>query len=98
MDGLNNVYLKMDYSGDIGRYYLRDRLVADNYFNGQSWTIGLKKFGDQLEGQSFDILISPLKANYEMYFDLDPVQIKTGKTEIHQFNVVPEYKISFEVR
>lgn len=98
MDGLNNIYLKMDYSGDIGRCYLRDRLVADNYFNGQKCTIGLNKFGVQLEGQSFDISITPLKADYEMFFDLDPAQVKTGKAEINQLKVVPEYKISFEVR
>ena len=97
MEGLNNVYLKMDYSGDIGRCYLRDRLVADNYFNGQKWTIGLKKFGVQLKGQSFNIAITALKADYEMFFDLDPVQVKTGKAEVHQFNVVPEYRISFEL-
>jgi len=98
MKGLNNIYLKMDYSGDIGRCYFRDRLVADNYFNGQKWTIGLKKFGVQLEGQTFDISITPLKADYEMFFDLDPAQVKTGKAEIHQFTVVPEYKISFEIK
>lgn len=96
MDGLNNIYLKMDYSGDVGRCYLRDRLVADNYFNGQSWTIGLKKFGEQLEGQSFDVSVTPLKPDYEMYFDIDQAQVKTGKAEIQQFKVVPEYKISFE--
>lgn len=97
MNGLNNVYLKMDYSGDIGRCYLRDRLVADNYFNGQLWTIGLKKFNTQLEGQKFDLSVTPLRADYEMFFDLDLAQVKTGKAEIHQLKVVPEYKISFEV-
>jgi len=79
----------MDYSGDVGRCYLRDRLVADNYFNGQSWTIGLKKFGDQMEGQSLDISVTAMKPDYEFYFDLDPVQVKTGTTKNYSFSVVP---------
>lgn len=98
MEGLNNVYLKLDYSGDVGRCYLGDRLVADNYFNGQLWTIGLRKFGAQLEGQRLDLSITPLKADYQMFFDLEPSQIKTGKAEIRQLEVVPEYNISFEVK
>ena len=52
---------------------------------------------EELEGQSFNIAITALKADYEMFFDLDPVQVKTGKAEVHQFNVVPEYRISFEL-
>lgn len=79
----------MDYSGDVGHCYLRDRLVADNYFNGQSWTIGLEKFGNRMEGQSFDISVTAMKPDYEFYFDLDQVQVKTGTTKNHSFSVVP---------
>jgi len=48
MDGLEDVYLHIEYDGDTCGVYINGRLVADNYNNGTPWLIGLKRFLPEL--------------------------------------------------
>jgi hypothetical protein len=61
----SELYLKIRYTGDVARLYLNDRLVADNFYNGTSWEIGLKRFaGGAGLKRGLDLKILPLHKDY----------------------------------
>jgi beta-galactosidase len=44
LNGVEEVLLKIDYVGDVGRAYLDGSLIADHFYFGRAWEIGLKRF------------------------------------------------------
>jgi hypothetical protein len=55
-----DIFLRIDYAGDIGEAYIDGALVADNFYNGMTWEIGLKHFADRLAQGELVIKIAPL--------------------------------------
>jgi hypothetical protein len=60
LEQLNDIYLRIDYVGDIGEAYIDGSLVADNFCNGTTWEIGLKRFAEQLKQHELLVRITPL--------------------------------------
>ena len=52
--GLSDVFLDINYAGDVGRLYDGKRLLDDNFFNGTSWEVGLKRFSPDLLSHGFE--------------------------------------------
>src|SRR5262249_35416369 len=101
LDGVNNVILQVDYVGDMGSAYIDGRLVADNFYNGTVWEIGLKQAVPDL--QELLLLITPMmeKAGGLRYvptgmaFSVD-ADHRFG--EIQNVRAIPEYRIPLSAR
>lgn len=65
----DELYLIIDYDGCDAKMYDDKKLIADNYFTGQDWYIGLKRFNypDELT-----LVIEPLEDNARVYFETRP--------------------------
>jgi hypothetical protein len=57
----SEIFLRVEYLGDIGEAYLGGKLVCDNFYNGTPWEIGLKRFTSRLASQELLLLVQPLK-------------------------------------
>jgi hypothetical protein len=55
------VYLRIEYTGDVGYAYIDGKLVNDNFSNDATWEIGLKKFEKELLTKGMYVYISPIK-------------------------------------
>lgn len=95
MSGLNDIFLKFDYIGDVGSWFLGGRLMADNYNNGTPWRVGLKGFWPEALAQElvgrFWLLrkgqmqnISTPMAN-RMEFEGEEIW------RLRSFSIIPEY-------
>ncbi|WP_163713098.1 beta-galactosidase [Mangrovibacterium lignilyticum] len=93
-DGLNNVYLQIDYTGDKGKLYFNQLLVADNFYNGDLWEIGLNRLHLPLDAQPLKLEISPMPANSRVYFDDELAQEAATKALVNKVSLVPEYRVS----
>ena len=61
---LSELYLNVDYLGDIGWAFINGRLVHDNFYNGQTWVIALKRLADKLgKGDLYLYLSEPVSAD-----------------------------------
>ncbi|MGA8940176.1 MAG: beta-galactosidase [Acidobacteriaceae bacterium] len=94
--GISNLWLDLDYVGDIGRLYVGDRLVDDDFFHGATWQIGLKRFLPAALSSGIRVQVLPLRADAPIY--LDPsVRAKLPRTgqvaTIGRPVLVPEYEI-----
>lgn len=43
-DGLADSYLLLSYGGDTARLYAGDELIADHFYQGETWEISLRRF------------------------------------------------------
>ena len=76
-DKERDIYLRIPYAGDVARIYAGTKLLTDDFYNGNPFEIGLKRFFSDLQGNELTIKILPLKKDA-------PVHI--GKAYMPDFN------------
>jgi hypothetical protein len=59
--GLSDVFLRVDYEGDTGMAFIDGRLVADNFYDGAPWIIGLKRFAPEALEKGLCLVFHPLR-------------------------------------
>jgi beta-galactosidase len=60
-DGVSDVFLEIDYLGDTAGAYIDGRLVADDFYYGQPWRVGLKRFAPALLAKGLCLVLRPLR-------------------------------------
>ena len=96
MQGLSNLFLRIDYRGDLARFYSDDKLLTDNFFNGEPWTIGLKRFLDARGGGAFTLDILPLRGDEPVYFEFPRkpgFRAQDQADSLKDLRVIPEYRL-----
>jgi len=96
MQGLNNLYLQVDYTGDKGKLYFNQLLVADNFYSGDLWEIGLNRLHLPLDGQPLKMEISPLSENARVYFDDAAAKEAAIKAFVNKVSLIPEYRVEVD--
>jgi hypothetical protein len=60
-NAVKDVILRIDYEGDIGQAFIDGDMISDNFWNGQTWEIGLREFTERLAKHPLTLYITPLK-------------------------------------
>jgi beta-galactosidase len=68
LDGLSELYLDIRYCGDVARLTAGNRLLTDNFYNGQPWSVGLRRFIESKENK-FELSILPLRRDAPIYLE-----------------------------
>jgi beta-galactosidase len=95
--GIQEIFLHIDYVGDMGHGYLEGQLISDHFANGLPWEIGLKRFIEANERRELIVHFSPLRQNARTlrYFPTGMAFKPTGdgntQIEIRSITVIPEY-------
>jgi beta-galactosidase len=97
LQGLSNLFLRVDYTGDVARLSDGGRLLDDNFFNGSPWKIGMRRFLDRQETKDLQLEILPLRADSPIFFE-DAVR-KTlpaaGQIDkLHSIRIIPQYQLT----
>jgi hypothetical protein len=96
MDGLSGLYLQVRYQGDVARLYSGHRLLTDDFYNGQPWSIGLDRFLDSRGANTFELSILPLRKDAPVYLELpDPLSFSPrGQIDkLGGLSLIPEYQL-----
>jgi beta-galactosidase len=67
LDEDGEVFLLIDYVGDVGRAYLGGRLIADDFYYGRTWEIGLKRFVPEVLEKGLVLKFLPLRRDAPIY-------------------------------
>jgi len=59
--------LRFRYAGDVARVTLNGRLIQDDFYNGNSFDLGLRRFAGELEGGDLRLAILPLRKDAPIY-------------------------------
>jgi beta-galactosidase len=96
LTGVDNVYLNIQYVGDIGNCYMHGKLVSDNFYNGTAWEIGLKQIYADAEPAELFLLITPKHSRLSSQTPSDMAFVpKTdaGVAIIESIQAIPEYRV-----
>jgi hypothetical protein len=99
MNGLSDLYLKINYTGDVARLYSGGRLLDDNFYNGKPWTIGLKRFLASQGPSTFELSILPLRKDAPVYLETTtpPAYAQNGQAiSLEGVTLVPEYQLEID--
>lgn len=95
LTGMNDVFLQIDYTGDIGRLYEGQRLLDDDFYHGATWEVGLKRFAP-LASQNLTLDVLPLRKDAPIYFS-PKARPDFGSADqianVRAITAVPEYEI-----
>jgi len=90
LEGLNNLYLAVQYRGDRIAVRTGNKLIADNLNNNTGWLMDLRRTG--LECRDLQLELRPWQHLDKMYFDNPPARGEEGKAAIDAIRLVPEYR------
>jgi hypothetical protein len=96
LNGVHELFLRIDYVGDIGRAHLGDRLISDDYYFGRVWEIGLRRFAPEVLKKGLTLKILPLRKDAPIYLAKDRWP-SFGKTReaigVRGITLQPEYEL-----
>ncbi|MBB3062727.1 hypothetical protein FHS09_003576 [Microbulbifer rhizosphaerae] len=76
----DDLWLRLPYVGDRVAAFLGGELVADHFYFGQPWDIGLRKFADRLVEEDLVFVFHPLSPDATYLGDL-PASVQTELAE-----------------
>jgi hypothetical protein len=88
-DEADEITLAVDFMGDVAQVYIAGQCVADQFYNGVPWRIGLKRFREALESEPIILKISPLLKKRDIYMPSKPQEDR--HPEILALSVEAEY-------
>jgi len=96
-DGVNNVFLEIDYTGDTGLAFINGELVDDHFYFGQPWRIGLKRFLSRVAEEGMYISFRPIYKDAPFLADLPAAAVpdfsnQREELRINHVRVLPEYR------
>ena len=66
-DPARDLLLRVRYTGDVARFYLDGELLDDNFYNGDAFEIGLKRFAPDIYQKELLLKILPLRKDAPIY-------------------------------
>jgi hypothetical protein len=97
LSNLGNLYLLVDYVGDIARLSNGHHLLVDNFFNGDPWKIGLKRFVNRNQTGDLLLQILPLRGDSPVFLEdrIRKTIPTTGQTEqLRSVQLIPQYNLT----
>ena len=102
--GVNDIYLTVNYTGDTGMDFINGELVADNFYNGIPWQIGLRKFlASTAKPKEMVFYFPPMQKNATYLLDLQPYPqyipdfgTNNSYLKINSISFTPQYKTTIQ--
>lgn len=101
LDGLSNLFLRIQYQGDVARLTSGNRLLTDNFYNGTPWCIGLKRFFIARQEDHFTLSILPLRKDAPIYLEHSdwPEFPVGGQVDVlKSLEAIPQYRLTLETQ
>ncbi len=101
LKGLSEIFLDVNYQGDVARLWADHRILDDDFYNGQTWMIGLKRFLPPQAPWTFQLSILALRRDAPVYLELaNPPQFAPdGQIDkLDGIRLIPEYQLEITTR
>jgi len=101
MPQVQEYFLRIDYTADVAMAFMDGVLCQDEFWQGQPWTIGLKRYREQLRNMDMTFYFRPLTdlpwVRRDIPADKVPDFSKKRVLEIRQVEVLPEYRFDIKI-
>jgi hypothetical protein len=92
-EGVEELFLRIEYQGDVARLYAGDQLITDDFYHGAPWEIGLRNVPYPQNG--FELKILPLRQDAPVYLQegARPAIPKGGQVaRLVKVSAIPRYR------
>lgn len=99
--GVCNLFLQVDYDGDVARLVANGKLLDDNFYNGAPWRIGLKSLSSAAKEQRFELEILPRRADAPIFLERyleDPKFTSGQRVNLKSIRLVPQYSMNLQFK
>lgn len=99
LDGVDNVFVRIRYQGDVARLFAGPHMLDDDYFNGRHWDVGLRRFRAHLQ-HPLTLEVMPLRKDAPIYIQppYRPTDDVDGQVaRLLGVDLVPEYGMSLSL-
>jgi hypothetical protein len=96
LGGLGELFLEVNYKGDLARLSANHKLLDDNFYNGKPWMVGLSRFLASDGSGNLELSILPLRKDASVYLELaQPPQFAPNDQvdQLDSLRLVPEYQL-----
>jgi len=97
---VDKMFLRVAYEGDVARVYADGKLLADNFYNGAPWVIGLDRVPCR-ERDRLELKILPLRNQAPIYLPegARPAPSPNGQVvSLKEVQAVPEYEAIVDLK
>lgn len=93
--GVHDLFLVLDYQGDVARLYRGHELLEDDFYNGHALRLGLRRFAaGGLDGLRLEVL--PLRKDAPVYFEwrqAPQFDARGQAVRLEKASLIPEYDL-----
>ena len=91
----NRLFMRIDYRGDIARLTAGEHLLADDFYNGEPWIIGLGRFQPQLAAGPLTLTIVPWRDPSALVLEnTAKAKLEGLAPRLLNVSIEPEYRLS----
>jgi hypothetical protein len=91
-------FLRIHYVGDVAMAFMKGQLVQDEFYHGEPWTIGLRRYTTDLKSNPLTFYFRPLRADAPFLRDLPhnaiPDLSRGPVVDVQSVEVIPQYTMS----
>jgi hypothetical protein len=94
---LKELFLKVDYVGDVARLSMGGKLLDDNFYNGLPWTVGLSRFLSGPGPGKLQLSILPLRKDAPIFLEprYRPDFGRQSQTDrLLRIQLIPQYELT----
>lgn len=97
LNGMEDVFLRIDARGDVGRLFSGATMIDDQFLNGAVWEVGLKRFAREIEAP-LTLTILPMRRDAPIYLDRGVGDMVSGEqtAEVVEIAAVPLYALRLQ--
>jgi hypothetical protein len=97
LDGVEDGFLRIDARGDVGRLFSGPAMIDDQFLNGSTWEVGLKRFAAELR-EPLTLSVLPMRRDAAVYLDKGVASMVDGdqSAQVVGISVVPQYALRLE--
>jgi hypothetical protein len=95
LSGVSDVFLDVEYTGDIARLSVGGKLLNDDFYNGVPWSIGLRRFSETIRQGSLELSILPLRKDAPIYLESrfrPNFGAQSQQVTLKKLGLTPEYQ------
>lgn len=99
-NAMDELFLRIRYTGDVARLYGSGNLLDDNFYNGAPWDVGLSRFLDLRKSNRLALDILPLRQDAPIYIETDHRPAFNGARQVVSLDsveLVPQYRLEVDL-
>jgi hypothetical protein len=95
----HDLFLNVKYVGDVARLTSDGKLLADDFYNGKSLQIGLRRFRESIDKTGLELQILPMRKDAPIFLE-DQYRMPPGDGQVGDLKgltLVPEYQLTIDL-